>query len=587
MEDISFLSEFLMILIPAALVAYSFERFRLPSILGYLLVGICIGPHGFRLIEDLERVRQMAGVGLVLLMLTIGLELSFDRMKGLGRIGIVGGAIQIVVSAALGIFFAKAQGWDLRIGGFLGAMIALSSTAIVLKFLMDRGELDSQYGRVALAILLFQDFAVVLLMIPATGMLDLEKHALGTVGLALLKSLLFVTMVVLLAKAVLPAFLRRVAMTRNREIFFLMSVVVCLGMAWLSGELGLSFAIGAFFAGVMFANTEFGDHFIGEVIPFRHVFVSIFFVSIGLLFDVRFTLAHFPDILKALALVILVNFVLMTGVIHGMGFPLRMAMATGLILSQVGEFAFILLETAKDSGVLNAYFYNLLLSVTFISMLLTPLLFQLVGPILRFFEAPHLLEAVELQRKKSGRESPVYRGHVILCGFGPSGKDLAETFREEKIPFVLIEMNPQKVKAARQAAIDVIYGDAANIAVLERAGIARARAMVVSFGDASGNGQIIRVVQRLNSDVMIGVRTRYERDVPRLYEIGADIVVMEEWQASYELNRHILNAFRVPPERIQLHLDRIRARIELVIENAILNKNLRMERTAESLRPKS
>jgi len=378
-----FLTEFLLVLIAAALVAVTFERLRLPAILGFLLAGVLIGPNGFGLLVNDVHIRQLSEIGIILLMLTIGLEFSFDRMKGLGNIAVLGGLFQILLSIGIGVGFAWMRGWSLYQGFFLGSVIALSSTAIVLKYLIDRGELDTYHGRIAVSILIFQDLAVVPLLILISGLGDASRSLMSGVGAALIKAVFLVACVVAFSRYALPHLMRRIAQTRSREIFFLTAVVICLGTAWVSGRLGLSLAIGAFLAGFMFANTDFRHQLSGEILPFRHIFVSIFFVSIGLLFDLSFAQAHAFVILWMVGLVIFVNFVVMTVLIIAFGFPPRIAMASGIILSQIGEFSFILMEAARQAGGIDDYLYHVLLSTAFVTMLITPGLFALVPVVLK------------------------------------------------------------------------------------------------------------------------------------------------------------------------------------------------------------
>ena len=312
MENSSFLSEILLVLAMATVVAVIFARFRLPAILGFLLTGVIIGPHGLRILSDSEHIRMLAELGVVLLMLTIGLEFSVERLRGMQHIAVIGGSLQILVSIALSLAFAWWRGWTFYEGFFLGSVIALSSTAIVLKYLMDRGEIDSPHGRIAISILIFQDLAVVPLMIFLSAF-GQSAHSMGAaLGVAFLKTALLLSGAFAFSRFLLPQLLHRVAAIRNREIFFLFSVVVCLGMAWGSGALGLSMAIGALLAGFMFANTGFSHQLIGDIIPFRHLFVSIFFVSIGLLFDVHFFLSHVVLVLSVVSLVLFINFFIMT-----------------------------------------------------------------------------------------------------------------------------------------------------------------------------------------------------------------------------------------------------------------------------------
>ena len=572
MASPSFLTEILLVLLMATAVAVIFQKFHLPTILGFLLTGVIIGPQGLGILSDSEHIRMLAELGVVLLMLTIGLEFSVERLHGMQNVAVIGGSLQILVSIGLSMAFGWWRGWTFYESFFLGSVIALSSTAIVLKYLMDRGEIDSPHGRIALSILIFQDLAVVPIMIFLSAFGQSASSVGLALGFAFLKTILLLAGAFIFSRFLLPQLLYRVAAIRNREIFFLFSVVFCLGMAWGSGALGLSMAIGALLAGFMFANTGFSHQLIGDIIPFRHLFVSIFFVSIGLLFDVHFFFTHIALVLSVVSLVLFINFVIMTLLIMAFGFPPRVAVITGIILSQIGEFSFLLMEMARASGHITPELYQVLLSTAFMTMLMTPLLFAMIPFVLKILSRFVIFGVPPESWNRADRTLAGLHDHVILCGFGPTGRDLAMAFLEEKVPFVIIEMNPDKMREAKKMHMKVLYGDASNQEVLKRAGILRAKAVIVSFPDALGMTQIIRVVQDLNPDVSLAVRTRYAGQMPQLYALGADIVVTEEWEASHELNRLVLAQLDISKERIEHHLDRIHARKEIAVEEAIFRR---------------
>lgn len=563
-------------LVAATIVALIFERFRLPSLLGFLIAGVLVGPNGLRVIADSEAIHTMAEVGVALLMLTIGLELSLDRLKGMRKIAMFGGSLQIFISLVIALIFASLSGWTVYQGLFLGSVIALSSTAIVLKNLIDRGELDTHYGRIAVSILIFQDIAVVPMMILTTSFGPNHTEALlpSLINVSG-KMIAFIAVIVVCAKYLVPKFLRYVALRKNQEVFFLSCIVICLAISGLSSWLGFSFAIGAFFAGVIFANTDYNNQLVGEIKSFRHIFVSIFFVSIGMLFNLQFALDHIVLIALVVGLVLVINFIVMSFIIMGFRYPPRIAFASGLILSQMGEFSFLLLEAAHGTGAIQSYFYNMLLSTAFLTMLLTPFLFMMLKPLLKFSEQIPLLGTPPRGNPGSEAIRQKMKDHVILCGYGVTGHALGNMLQEEQIPFVLIEMNPKHIQEARKADILTIFGDAANAEVMHRAGIENARAVVVSFADPIGMSQIIRLVQHMNAEVTLAVRTRFARDAAKFYELGCDVVVMEEWEASEELNRLILEKFSVSKDRIEQHILKIRAKKELVIEEALMKSQLR------------
>ncbi|PIQ82647.1 MAG: sodium:proton exchanger, partial [Candidatus Omnitrophica bacterium CG11_big_fil_rev_8_21_14_0_20_64_10] len=441
MQTSPLFTDLLLVMVIAAVVAFAFERARLPAILGFLLAGVALGPHGLRLLADPKQIHILAELGIILLMFTIGLEFSFDRLKGLLRVSVVAGALQLLLSGVIGIAFAGWKGWTPYQGFILGAVIALSSTAIVLNHLISRGELDTQHGRIAVAILIFQDLAVVPLLIFVSGMGAGPGSILAAAGGSALKAAALLGGVLAGARWGVPFLFRQIAHVRNRETFLLVAVVVCFGTAWISGQLGLSLAIGAFFAGLMFANDDAGQRIMREIMPLRYVFVSLFFVSIGLLFDAQFAWAHAGMILRVMGLVLAVNFLLMTVLIMALGYPPRIALAAGIMLSQIGEFSFLLLETGRRAGSIGPDLYHVLFSAAFLTMLLTPLLLALVPAALRLSAQAKSfgMPPMPLRRRdqKPAEEAP----HIILCGFGRCGQDLADTLRREAVPFTLVEMN--------------------------------------------------------------------------------------------------------------------------------------------------
>ena len=574
MFNSTFFSEFLIVLIAATAVAVSFDRLRLPAIMGFLVVGAVLGPGGMGVLSDLESIHNLAELGLIFLMLTIGLEFSFERLRGLGRIAFLGGPAQILLSIFFSVVLARLLGWTFYQGFILGSVIALSSTAMVLKYLIDRGETDSQHGRIAVAILVFQDLAVAPLLILITAFGQTTGPVASALAFSAIKAGVLLAAVIGFARFVLPRFMHWVTLGRSREVFLLAVVILCFGSAWLSSRWGLSPAIGAFFAGLMLANTDYGHQITGEIAPLRHIFVSFFFVSIGLLFDFTFTLTHFPVIAVVTGLVLVLNSVLVTALVMLFGYPPRVALTTGIILSQIGEFSFLLLEASHKTGFLGSFFYQVILSSAVLTIFLTPFLFGLLPPIARICERIPFLGMPPALRKKEAEEVPPLTDHVILCGYGIAGRDVAFAFGEENIPFIVIDMHLNNIRAAREQKVNVLYGDAANEEVLKKAGIGRAKAMITSFGDQTGLSLIIRLAQRLNPDVTLIVRTRFEKDVSLLYELGADIVVMEELEVSIELTRVTLDHFGTDPERKEAHLKKIRARKELLIEQSIFKRAL-------------
>lgn len=566
-------SELLIVLLAATAIALVFERLRLQAVLGFLLAGAVIGPHGLGVLSDIGRIHELAEIGMIFLMLTIGLEFSFERLQGLKKLAILGGTAQIALSIALSILFARWMGWTVYQGFVLGSVIALSSTAVVFRNLLDRAELDTQHGRIAVAFLVFQDLAVGPLLIFITSFGQPADSMAASIAASLAKAALLLGILLVISKYFLPKIMRWIALSRSREIFLLASVLLCFGTSWVSAQLGLSAALGAFFAGMMLANTEYHYQISGEITPFRHIFISIFFISIGLLFDAGFVFSNMTTVLPLVGLVLVVNWVVITVVVLAFGYPPRVAVITGVILSQIGEFSFLLLDTAKKGSLIDDVLFQNILSAAVITIFLTPFLFNLVpwlmrmtGKIAIFGVAPH--ETNRGHREKTRR----LKDHIILCGYGTAGQDLAAALMLEKVPFVVVDMNPQNVQKARDHELQVVYGDAMNEHLLKEVAIEKAKAIVISFGDASSIAEIVRAVRRMSPETMIVLRTRFERDVAWMYDLGADVVVMEELEVSLELTRAILGHLEIGPDILKTHLDRIRARKEFLVEQSILKK---------------
>jgi monovalent cation:H+ antiporter-2, CPA2 family len=413
--------------------------------------------------------------------------------------------------------------------------------------------------------------------VPLLILVDTLGQPAAELGMSLLlsvvKAVFFIGILFGISRLLLNRFLHWVAQTKNSEIFLLTIIMICFGAAWLSAAFGFSMAIGAFFAGLMLANTPHGGHITVEIISFRHVFVSLFFVSIGLLLDPYFFAMNLAPILSVVGFVLAVNFIVTFLIVVGFGYPPRVALTSSIILAQIGEFSFLLLEAARNPGYISNNFYQIFLSAAFITIFATPFLFKLTPHLIRLCERiPFFAMPPQEARRWKLSKATEPKDHLIICGFGQVGRDLFMALQYESVPFVIIEMRPDRVKEARELKAHVIYGDASNEELMRRAGIEKAKAVVVGISDAIGMIHIVRVVSRLNPKALLTVRTRFEKDVPKLYELGADAVVMEELEVSLELNGLVLSYLQLPKEKISQHLAKIRARKELSIEKTIFKR---------------
>lgn len=563
------ITDILVVLSAAVAAALIFEKAKLPTLLGFIVAGTLIGPSGLGILQNIDRIRWIAELGMVFLLFAIGLEFSFAKIRGIGRFAFVGGFCQIGLTIGVVTAVALWAGLTAAQGLVIGFAVALSSTAVVLRHLMERAEADTQHGRIAVAILIFQDIAVA----PFLAFLPLLTAGSGgqaSMGPIAVKAVLFFGGVGLLSSGVLSRMIRRIALTRSREILLLAILAFSFGTASISQAVGLSKPLGAFLAGVLIANTDYRHQIGNDIAPFRQVLVSIFFVSLGLLFDVRFFASHAAMVMGLAAASLALNMVIVSGIVLAFGYSPRVALTTGLLLAQIGEFSFLFLNAAKFYGIIGEFVHATLFTSAVITLFASPIFFRLVAPIGRWTQKHAVLGLHPAEKSRSDNRE--LKNHVVICGFGHTGRDLAGSLKEEGIPLIVIEMNPHHLEAAKALGYEALYGDAANQEALKRAGADKARAIVVSFGDSSSLERIALAAQEMNRDALLIVRTRFERDAASLYEAGADGVVIEEIEASMELTRLVLTRLAFDEERIKKHETVIRNRKELLIEHGILLK---------------
>ena len=542
-----------------------FQRARIPLVLGFLLTGIIAGPHGLGLVKAVHEVEYLAEVGVILLLFSIGIEFSLGSLVRIWRSVVLGGALQVGLTGVATFFVARAFGQTPVEAVFMGMLVSLSSTAIVLRLLQERAEIDSAHGRSSLGILIFQDLAIVPMMlltpILAMGGGDVAGPLLSLLG----KAILIVGMVLVAAKWVVPWLLFQVARTRNREVFLLATVGGGLAAAWLTSLAGLSLALGAFLAGLVISESEYSSQALGEVLPFKEIFLSFFFVSVGMLLDLSFVTSE----LVLVSLTTIMVLVLKTGVatlaVRILGFPLRTALITGFGLSQVGEFSFILSRVGIQNGLLPGQHEQRILAESVLTMAVAHLAIS-AGPVL----ADGVLR-LSLPGWLTGTAAGVPGGevgegygqtlsdHVIIVGFGINGRNLARAARVAGIPYVVLETNPDTARKERADGENIHFGDAVHPAVLEHAGVERARVLVTAISDPGGTRRITQVAKRMNPGIYVLARTRYVQEVEPLYGAGADDVIPEEFETSVEILARVLRRYLIPQVEIAEFIGDIRA----------------------------
>jgi CPA2 family monovalent cation:H+ antiporter-2 len=512
------------------------------------------------LIKAVDEVEILAEVGVVLLLFTIGIEFSLRNLLQIRKSVLLGGSLQVVLTLLAAFFIATHFGQDFGQALFIGFLAALSSTAIVLKLMQERAEVDSPHGRTTLAILIYQDVIIV----PMILFTPLLAGAHGNLGESLVilavKGIGIILLVLISARWLVPQVLYQIARTRNRELFLLSVVVIGLGVAWLTSMAGLSLALGAFLAGLIISESEYSGQALGNVLPFRDVFTSFFFVSIGMLLDVGFLFQQ-PALIVIIALAVLALKTAIAGTVTILlGFPLRTGILVGLALSQVGEFSFILSKTGIERGLLAGDVYQMFLSVSVLTLAATPFIVA-AAPRL----ADIVLQLPMPRRLKSGL-SPTQtiekirkKDHLIIIGFGVNGRNLARAARTGAIPYVIIEMNPEVVRERSAKGESIYFGDATQEAVLKYADLKDARIVVVAINDATATRRITEIVRKLNTKVHLIVRTRYLQEMQSLYELGADEVIPEEFETSVEIFTRVLGKYLVPRDDIEEFIAAVRA----------------------------
>ncbi len=544
----------------SVVVLFIFHRLRIPAVVGFLLTGILAGPHGFELVNEVHEVEMLAEIGIVLLLFTIGIEFSFDELLQIRKPVLMGGSLQVFLTTAVAFGISASIGFSPEKSLFIGFLISLSSTAIVLRLLQERAEIDSPHGRATLGILIFQDFAIVP-MILLTPLLSGQGGNLAESMIELAaKGMIIFILVIVSARWVVPYALHQAARTRNREIFLLSIVVICLAVAWLTSSAGLSLALGAFLAGLIISESDYSHQALGSILPFRDVFTSFFFVSIGMLLDVGYLMQHPLLVAAAVTGVVLLKAVMAGFTALMMGFPIRSTVLTGLAISQVGEFSFILSRSGVEYGLLSGDNYQLFLAVSILTMAGSPFVLAIAHRLADRVVRLPLPEKLVSGRGYSTREiAEDLKDHLVIIGFGINGRNVARAAAAVNIPYVVIEMNPDTVRDERENDEPIYYGDATHEAVLEHVHIKQAKVAVVAISDPAATRRIIEVVRRLNKRLCIIVRTRYIQELEALHELGASEVIPEEFETSVEIFTRVLNKYLVPRAEIERFISEVRA----------------------------
>ena len=529
-----------------------FERLKLPAIAGFLVAGAIAGPGGFGIIDEPENVRSLAELGVVFLLFEIGLELPIERVRKLWRTAVLAGGAQMILTGGLVMAAAMFLGIGSGEAFILGSIIAMSSTALVMRILGDRGQLQAPQGQLALSILVFQDLSIVplLLLFP---LLHGGGESATDILLTVLRMLGALVLVFVTVRIVVPRVLLGGARRRSADLFSLLALLVVLGSAYFAEEVGLSLAVGAFLAGLAAGDSPFSSQMFSEVVPLRGVLLGIFFTAIGMLFEPTVFAHHATGLLAYLAAATIVKaliIVAITLVLLRQG--LRVGILTGLALAQTGEFSFVFTQDAVRAGMLSPELSQIVIAGSILSLIATPFLIR---------GSPRLVDAIERRRSPGTASASLgEEPHVIVVGFGPGGQTLVRLLRSLEIPYRIVEANTVTVEQARQQGERITFGDATRPAVLQRMQILGARLLAVAISDPFATRRIVSRARHLAPNTPILARTRFVEEVDGLTVAGASEVVAEEFEGSLEFTARALSFFGFPTDAVRDLTDSLRAK---------------------------
>ncbi|WP_292803626.1 cation:proton antiporter [Methanobrevibacter sp.] len=528
------------ILITAVIVLLIFNKLKLPTMIGLFITGIVLG----HVVNDTSIISTFSELGVIFLLFIIGLEFSAEKFSAIKNYALIGGILQVVLTTVLITLLGLVLSLSLNSAIFLGFLVAFSSTAIVMKVMQQRHITHSVQGRVTLGILIFQDIAVIIVIL-ITPLLGGESINLNTIPLLLIKAIGLGLIIFAGAKWFIPLALRDAARTKNRDLFLLLTLFICMGTTFATSLIGIGPELGAFLAGLLISNTEYSHQTLGYIQPFQDVFMSLFFISIGLMVNLHLFLTNIGIILVLTAVILIINFTatLITGMV--LKLPTKISISIAILLSQIGEFSFVLAKEGMNYGLMTNQFFSIFLGVSILTMSLTPFLEKATPKIVRLFARLSYFQ-IDNELKtlpEELEEEHEIEDHVILVGLGRNGKHIAKACRQFKIPIRIVDMNPVIVENQQALGLPIIYGKASNESVLKELNITSAQCIVISASTYEETLKTIDTARRLNPDIHIIVRTRYLRSIDEVIEAGADEVIPKEFETSILMFTRLMNYY--------------------------------------------
>lgn len=541
MDAFKFFNELLIILGFSIPVIYIFNKIKFPSIIGFLITGIIIGPYGLKLITDIAGIQFIAEIGVAFLLFTIGIEIPLSRfLKHLSEILLTGG-LQVLCTFIIGLAIGLSLQLSLSQSIFIGFILTHSSSALIMKLLKDRNDEESSQGRISLGIILFQDIIVVAMMLLIPFLAGGGELNVWAIIWKLFQSALIIILILVIARYIIPIALEKLAYMQMRDVFVITSVVIILGIAWVTHSLGLSLAIGAFLAGLALSDTDFTHQIISDINPFRDLFLSIFFVSFGMILDLNFLRANFFHIILASLLIIVIKAMTVFGLVKILQYPLRAALLSAVFLSQIGEFSFVLAAQGFKSNIISAHIYQGFIGASVLTFIVTPLL---VSATYFFLNRRKISVRTKVDRRN---HSLRICNHVIISGMGLNGRNLVRVLKDTAINYAIIDLNFQKIKKSKDKGDkNTIWGDASNVEILRRANVETARVMVIALSDRFMTKSCLSNAKAINPNLHVIVRTKYAADIENLLASGADDVIPEEFETSIQIFGRVLKMFHIP-----------------------------------------
>lgn len=552
--EIPLLNDIAVIFALAMLVIYFFNKIKIPSIIGFLLTGIIAGPYALALVKDSHAVETMAEIGIVFLLFSIGMEFSVESLIRIRKTVFLGGTVQVLLSVVFGFLISYFLGYGFGKSVFIGYLISLSSTAIVIKLIQDKGEIDSPHGKTILGILIFQDIIAIPMML-TIPMLSGNASANSEPAYILIGKIAGILLLIFIAsKYIIPKLLYQIVKTRINELFLITIGGICIGTAILTSSLGLSLALGAFIAGLIISESEYSHQAASHIIPFKDIFTSFFFVSVGMLLNVSFFFNNLPIVLLLTIMVVTLKVLAAVPAALLSGYPFRSAVLSAAAISQVGEFSFVLSKVGVENKLLNDHNYQLFLAVSILTMTVTPFIINLSPKISSIITKLKLAKVDEAAIVTNSGLSD----HIVIIGFGINGQNLARVAAQAQIPYVILESNAKTVKKYKELGQPIHFGDATHEMILDHINIRKARVVVIAISDPAATRKTVSLIRNIDPTLTIIVRSRYLQEVHSLHELGADEVIAEEFETSIEIFSRVLSKYLVAKDEIEDFIHKIR-----------------------------